>query len=76
MQIKTNDGNNISGSAGAIVHVLMDTHWTFGEDSTMRYMERVKGDAKMFFGADVNTESPQAFLESLARNGMIEIVEE
>ena len=76
MQIKTKDGNNISGSAAAIVRIMKDTHWHVGEISKMRYMERVSEDAKRLFGVDVATESPRAFLDTLADNGMIVIVEE
>ena len=76
MQIKTKDGNNISGSAAAIVRIMKETHWQVGEISRKRYMERVREDANRLFGVDVSTASPREFLDSLARNGMIEIVEE
>ena len=76
MQIRTKDGNNISGNPAAIVRIMKDTHWHVGEISKIRYMERVSEDARRLFGVDVAADSPRAFLESLARNGMIEIVEE
>ena len=76
IKVRMPDGTHLTGNAAVIVRIMKETHWQVGEISRKRYMERVREDANRLFGVDVSTASPREFLDSLARNGMIEIVEE
>ena len=69
------DGNSLTGAAETIVQLMRDSHWTVGDESIQAYMDRVQEDAKRLQGVEISTETPVAFLASLAAHKMIEIEE-
>lgn len=75
MKIHLPEGTTLTGAAETIVRIMRDSHWTVGEESIEVYMERARDDAMRPHGVRISTESPEAFLASLAEHKMITIEE-
>ena len=75
MKVKLPEGATLTGAAETIVRIMRDGHWTVGESTIQDYMERVREDARRLLELEIRTDTPEAFLASLASHKMITIEE-
>ena len=76
LTITITEGGTVTGSPQAIVSLLNDSHYLAADEYPEAYMERVKDDMARIRGIDVATDSPEAFLHSLAEHNLLTIKEE
>ena len=75
MTVITPEGTHLTAKPEIIVTVLKQAHMTAESFTNQDYMNRVKEDTQRLLGIDLSTETPEAFLNSLAQHNLITIEE-
>ena len=73
MTVITREGTSLTAKPEIIVKVLKQADMPAETTSIQGYMEQVSQDAKRLHGVELSTESPEAFLRSLAQHRLITI---
>ena len=73
MTVITPEGTHLTAKPEIIVTVLKQAHMTDEDATVQSYMDQVKEDTMRRLGIDLSTETPEAFLRSLAQHNLITI---
>ena len=76
MRIKTDDHTYIEGTAKEIIAALNETSLAAHAKTAKLFMEESADRATMITGTDVRFDSPEHYLNDLAKAGLIEICED